>query len=61
MYGTQHQAVAIAWETVGELQKAQRRTEAEQRSQPMSTPELSNFEVYCSLNPDAPECRIYDV
>lgn len=41
--------VAIAWDTVEELWTAQRR----QRAQ---TP----FERYCSIYPDAPECRVYE-
>ncbi len=52
MYGTAHTDVAIAWETVEELQKAQ----AEQRTAPISA-----FAQYCAANPGAPECRIYDM
>jgi len=52
MYGEDHVEVALAWEMVDELEKAQ-------RHQPK--PRLSNFELYCLMNPDAPECRIYDL
>lgn len=52
MYGIGSTEVAIAWETVEELVTAQHR-------QPKKSP--SAFERYCSLHPDAPECRIYDV
>lgn len=52
IYGTSNIQVAIAWETVEELlsAKARQRETAE-------TP----FECYCQLNPDAPECRVYDL
>ena len=51
MYGTANIEVAIAWETVEELQVAKARQNA-------SAP--SNFARYCAENPDAPECRIYE-
>lgn len=44
--------IALAWETVAELEKAQRHRQL---------PRLSHFERYCLENPDAPEARIYDV
>jgi hypothetical protein len=51
MRGTADMEVAIAWETVGELQVAW------YRHQP-STP--TGFEQYCADHPEAPECRIYE-
>lgn len=51
MYGTDNVEVAIAWETVEELQDAK----ANQR---VSAP--SAFAQYCATHPDAPECRIYE-
>jgi len=53
LYGTDAVEVAMAWETVEELRHAElgRNGEAEQ------TP----FSAYCAANPDAPECRIYDL
>ncbi|MBE9156599.1 hypothetical protein IQ265_07120 [Nodosilinea sp. LEGE 06152] len=44
--------VAIAWETVEELRNVQR---CRQTAAP------SSFALYCAANPDAPECRSYDV
>jgi len=52
MYGENHVEIALAWEMVEELEKAQ---------QHQTQPRLSNFELYCLMNPDAPECRIYDL
>ena len=52
MYDVGQIEVAIAWETVEELEVAQRRQQA---SRP------SAFAQYCAANPDAPECRMYDV
>mgnify|MGYP006278873941 FL=1 len=46
--------VAIAWETVEELQTAQARKAA------LETETASAFEHYCAANPGALECRIYD-
>lgn len=51
MNGTRSIDVAIAWETVEELQAAQNRT-------PETSP--SAFAQYCEANPNAPECRIYE-
>ncbi|MEY2976151.1 MAG: CP12 domain-containing protein [Prochlorotrichaceae cyanobacterium] len=50
MYQEGQVEIAIAWENVEELQKAQ-----------ANFPQLSGFEQYCLENPDAPESRIYDV
>lgn len=52
LYGTSSPEVAVAWEEVEELLTAK----AQQREQKVTT-----FQEYCSLYPDAPECRIYDV
>lgn len=51
MRGTADVEVAIAWETVEELQVAF------YRRQP-SAP--TTFAQYCAAHPDAPECRIYE-
>ncbi len=52
MYAEGHIEITLAWETVEELAKAQRHRQK---------PQLTNFELYCLANPDAPECRIYDL
>lgn len=52
MYGAGSVEVAIAWETVEELRDAQ-------RGQQAAAP--SAFALYCTANPDALECRSYDV
>jgi hypothetical protein len=52
MYGYQSVEVAIAWETVEELQKT-RSYQSVQSCQ-------STFDRYCSDTPHALECRIYD-
>lgn len=52
MYEEGQIEIALAWEMVEELTKAQRQQRA---SQP------SNFEMYCLMYPEAPECRIYDL
>jgi hypothetical protein len=51
IYGTTVIDVAIAWETVEELQKAKAHQQASKKSA---------FACYCEANPDAPECRIYE-
>jgi hypothetical protein len=51
MYGTDNIEVAIAWETVEELETAKARNQAKQPT---------TFESYCAAYPDAPECRIYE-
>ncbi|NJN20254.1 MAG: hypothetical protein HC812_02355 [Leptolyngbya sp. RL_3_1] len=51
IYGTTVIDVAIAWETVEELQTAKTRQQASKKSA---------FARYCEANPDAPECRIYE-
>jgi hypothetical protein len=52
MYGFGATEVAVAWDAVEELLTARVR-------QPKSS--SAAFEQYCTLHPDAPECRIYDV
>ncbi|MEO0539053.1 MAG: Calvin cycle protein CP12 [Cyanobacteria bacterium P01_A01_bin.123] len=51
MHGTSNINVAIAWETVEELQTAKANK---------SSLSQSAFERYCAAHPDAPESRIYD-
>lgn len=51
MYGTDNIEVAIAWETVDELQKVDCRRR---------TTKQTSLERFCDENPDAPECRIYE-
>ncbi|HIK55453.1 MAG TPA: Calvin cycle protein CP12 [Synechococcales cyanobacterium M55_K2018_004] len=45
---------AVAWDIVEELQ-------AERSHQAVAHPPQSSFERYCEENPEADECRIYDV
>lgn len=51
LYGTNNVDVAVAWETVEELLKAKAQEEGKF---------VSDFDRYCALNPQAPECRVYD-
>jgi hypothetical protein len=51
MYGTDNVEVALAWETVEELETAKANPKNRQ---------LSAFERYCAAHPDAPECRVYE-
>ena len=44
---------AAAWDAVEELQ-------AEASHQKANQPEKNSLEQYCDLNPDAPECRVYE-
>lgn len=53
LYGSESPDVAVAWETVEELLSFR----ARQRGQK----QVSAFERFCALNPDAGECRSYDV
>ena len=53
MYGTQNIEVALAWETVEELQTA--------KAGYPKTNLTINFVRYCAENPGASEARIYDV
>lgn len=50
--GATSQECAVAWDTVEELQ-----AEASHQKQ---EPQPTAFERYCSENPDADECRIYE-
>ncbi|MBE9064073.1 Calvin cycle protein CP12 [cf. Phormidesmis sp. LEGE 11477] len=52
MYGYQSADVAIAWETVEELETAK-------SHQPVPSCQYS-FDYYCAENPEALECRSYD-
>ncbi|WP_448381681.1 CP12 domain-containing protein [Gloeomargarita sp.] len=52
MYAAGHVEIALAWEMVAELEKAQSQQQA---------PRLTNFQRYCLMYPEAPECRIYDL
>jgi len=52
MYEKDHIEIALAWEVLEELTKAQRHHQSKK---------MTNFELYCLMNPDAPECRIYDL
>lgn len=45
---------AVAWDIVEELQ-------AERSHRQQSGPLRTSFEQYCDENPEADECRIYDV
>ncbi|MGB3614269.1 MAG: CP12 domain-containing protein [Elainellaceae cyanobacterium] len=55
MFGTNAPAVAIAWETVEELQSARFRN-----VYPHTVTAKAAFIRYCEENPSAPEARIYD-
>ncbi len=52
MYEKNHIEIALAWEALEELIKAQKHHQSKK---------MTNFELYCLMNPDAPECRIYDL
>ena len=51
--GSTSQACAVAWDIVEELQAEY----AHQKAQEQPT----GFEDYCDSNPNAEECRVYDV
>ncbi|MEM6519716.1 MAG: Calvin cycle protein CP12 [Cyanobacteria bacterium P01_C01_bin.70] len=51
MRGTAGTEVALAWETVEELQVARARKRENA---------ISNFAQYCLDHPEAPECRLYE-
>lgn len=55
MFGTDCVEVAIAWDTVEELQSLKARRAAQQYGTPKAA-----FARYCAENPEAPEARIYD-
>ncbi|MDJ0744636.1 MAG: Calvin cycle protein CP12 [Xenococcaceae cyanobacterium MO_167.B27] len=44
---------AAAWDAVEELQ-------AEASHQRAKAPQKNSLEQYCDMNPDAPECRVYE-
>lgn len=44
---------AVAYDNLEELQ-------AEAAHQRSNEPKKNSLEQYCDLNPDAPECRVYD-
>lgn len=52
MHGNSGIEVALAWETVEELQTARSRKQS---------PRPFAFADYCAANPDALECRIYEI
>ena len=52
--GDQSGACAVAWDIVEELQ-------AERSHRKQNEPAKHSLEQYCDENPDAVECRIYDV
>lgn len=52
--GNQSGACAVAWDIVEELQ-------AERSHRKQNEPVKRSLEQYCDENPDAAECRIYDV
>lgn len=52
LYGTTSPDVAVAWEEVEELLTVKARQKEHK---------VTALETYCSLHPDAPECRMYDV
>ena len=45
---------AVAWDIVEELQAEA----SDERTDAANAP--NSLQVYCDLNPDAPECRIYE-
>ncbi|MGF1567869.1 MAG: CP12 domain-containing protein [Nodosilinea sp.] len=51
LYGTANRDVALAWETVEELETARSRQQEAQ---------ITTFMRYCSAYPDASECRLYE-
>jgi hypothetical protein len=55
-YGPHSKDCAVAWDTVEELQAEASHVRAGYRKK-----NRTSFESYCSQNPEAPECRVYDV
>jgi hypothetical protein len=51
--GANSEGCAAAWDAVEELQ-------AEAAHQKQNTKEQTSLEQYCSNNPDADECRVYE-
>jgi hypothetical protein len=56
MYGIASSEVAVAWDVFEELLTAKAR-----QTESMTLSPASGFAGYCALNPDAPECRVYDL
>lgn len=54
--GSDSAACANAWDTVEELQAEASHQKTGYRAKPKTS-----FEAYCNQNPDADECRVYDV
>ncbi|HEY9700246.1 MAG TPA: Calvin cycle protein CP12 [Trichocoleus sp.] len=52
--GDQSGSCAVAWDIVEELQ-------AERSHRKQQEPTRNSLQQYCDENPDAAECRIYDV
>lgn len=55
-FGSGSAACSNAWDTVEELQ-----AEASHQKSGYRTKGRALFEAYCDQNPDADECRVYDV
>lgn len=56
LYGIAAPEVAVAWDVFEELLTAKAR-----QAESMTLSPASGFAGYCALNPDAPECRVYDL
>ncbi len=56
LYGIGAPEVAVAWDVFEELLTAKAR-----QAEATAFSPASGFAGYCALNPDAPECRIYDL
>lgn len=56
LYGIGSTEVAVAWDVFEELLTAKAR-----QADATALSPASGFSGYCALNPNAPECRIYDL
>ncbi len=56
LYGITAPEVAVAWDVFEELLTAKAH-----QTESMTLSPASGFAGYCALNPNAPECRIYDL
>jgi hypothetical protein len=56
LYGIEATEVAVAWDVFEELLTAKSRQVESTAFSP-----ASGFAGYCSLHPEAPECRVYDL
>ena len=56
LYGIGASEVAVAWDVFEELLTAKAR-----QSEATAFSPASGFAGYCALNPEAPECRVYDL